>query len=180
MKKIVMVIALCLVCLGIAIGASCLTSHEFTDVATAVRTHIYPAQLKTKFKLRVGPMMVLAANMVMKKVTENQEVSEYLQEIRKVQVGVYEVKQSHTLSQIATPPETETHLTELGWEPFVRVRQEKEQVSLFYKQINEESASIYVIVLKKDDLVIVEVQGRLDSLIEKAIQKHGIPGEFDI
>jgi hypothetical protein len=102
MKKIVVIIVVCLLCLGIAAGVSCLTSREFTDVTTAVRTHIYPAQLQTKFKLRFGPMMVLAANMVIKRATETPEVSEYLQEIRKVQVGIYEVKQSHTSSSIFT------------------------------------------------------------------------------
>jgi hypothetical protein len=105
MKKIVVIIAACLLCLGITVVASCITSHEFTDVATAVRTHMYPVQLKTKFKLRFGPMMVLAANMVIKRATETPEVSEYLQEIRKVQVGIYEVKQSHTPLQIAIPPD---------------------------------------------------------------------------
>jgi hypothetical protein len=170
MKKIVVIIVICLLCLGIAAGVSCLTSHEFTDVATTVRTHMYPSQLKTKFTFRFGPMMILAAKMVLKQAAEEEEpVTEYLQEIRKVQVGIYDVQRSHETSHLTIPPEAETHLTELGWESFVRVRQEKEQVSLFYKQINEEIVSIYAIVFKKDELFIVEVQGRLENIIRKAV-----------
>jgi hypothetical protein len=181
MKKIVVIIVICLLCLGIAAGVSCLTSHEFTDVATVVRTHIYPAQLNTKFTFRFGPMMILAAKMVLKQAAEEEEpITEYLQAVRKVQVGVYDVQQSHETSHLTIPPEAEKHLTDLGWEPFVRVRQEEESVSLFYKQINEEIVSIYAIVFKKDELFIVEVQGQLDNIINKVIQEHGLPDGFNI
>jgi hypothetical protein len=69
MKKIVVIIVICLLCLGIAVGVSCLTSHEFTDVTTTVRTHMYPAQLKTKIKFRFGPTFCLND---VSKITQNQ------------------------------------------------------------------------------------------------------------
>lgn len=70
MKKVIVVMLVCLLCFGVAIGASCLTSREFTDVATAVRAQMYPAQLTTILKLRCGPMIIFAAKMLMKNAME--------------------------------------------------------------------------------------------------------------
>jgi hypothetical protein len=116
-------------------------------------------------------MMILAANMILNNVIETPEVSEYVQDIRNLQVGVYELPASQTSSTINIMPETEKHLSNSGWDYFVRVRQENNQVTLFYKQINEHMLSIYVVVLDKDRLVIAEVQGHLDSIIQKALQE---------
>jgi hypothetical protein len=180
MKKILIVILVGFLCLGLAVGASCLTSREFTDVATAVRTNIYPAQLSTKFKLRVGPILLATANMVVKGVVDEPEVSEYLSEVRKVQIGIYDVQQLQPNSSLTVPPEAEQHLADSGWESFVQIRDQGQQVSLFYKQINERVSGVYAIILNQEQLVVVEMQGRLDHLIKKALQEQGLPEGFSM
>jgi hypothetical protein len=64
-----------------------------------------------------------------------------------------------------------------GWEPFVHVRSRKgENVSLYHRLFSESSASICVIALESDELVIVEIKGNLDNILNKAICEHHLAG----
>jgi hypothetical protein len=175
MKKVFIILVVSLVVLGLAVAASCIPRYEFTDVATSVRTSMYPTQVEKKFKLRVGTMMILAAKFISQRVTDTPEIAEYLGDIKNAQIGIYDVKREGPSAALAIPAEADQGLMERGWEPFVRVRDHGQQVSLFYKAINDRIAGVYAIVLAEDKLVVVEVQGKLDSLIEKALQQRGLP-----
>jgi hypothetical protein len=180
MKRVFIILIVGLVVFGLAVAASCIPRNEFIDVATSVRTSLYPAQVEKKFKLRVGPMMILAAQFISQRATDMPEIAEYLGEIKNVQIGIYDVKREGPSVPLAIPAEADQGLMERGWEPFVRVRDREQQVTLFYKAINDRISGVYAVVLAEDKLVVVEVQGKLDKLIEKAIQQHGLPNGLNM
>jgi hypothetical protein len=90
------------------------------------------------------------------------------------------MQQSQPDLPLTIPSEAEQHLIDAGWETFVRVRDHEQQVSLWYKPINDRMSGVYVVVLNQGQLVVVEIQGRLDKLIEKALQEQGIPESFEM
>lgn len=159
----------------ILLFAGCMPSNEFNYIERAIRKQIYPAKIKTKFKFSFGPISLSTIKTVVNFTDASDEAISYLAEIKKVQVGVYEIRNVDRSSQLRIPPDAEKKLNELGWEIFIRVKEKNEHVDLFYKQINKYISSMYVIVVEDDELVIVEVKGKLDRLIEKAIQEPGFP-----
>lgn len=172
MKKLKLILLLS----GILIFCSaCLTSSEFNHIEQAIIKEIHPAKVKTNFKFSFGPISLSTAETFVSFTDEGREASKYLHEISKVQVGIYEIEKTSRPFQLKIPHRVEKELNELGWEIFIRAKEKDEHVNLFYKQVNEHIGSLYVIVLEKDEMVIVEVRGRLDKLIEEAIQKHGFP-----
>lgn len=64
-----------------------------------------------------------------------------------------------------------------GWETFVNVRSRKgENVSLYFRQLSKNKASIYVIVLEPDELVVAEINGKLNNILEKAFCERRVAG----
>jgi len=104
-----------------------------------------------------------------------EEALQYLKEIDKVQVGVYEIEHGDRASKLMIPRDVEDKLIDSGWELFVRVKEKDEHVDLFYKQINDHVSSIYVIVLEPEEMVLVELKGDQEKIIDTEIREHGLP-----
>ena len=162
--------------LGITIiWSSGCTTNEFNDVQHAIENQIQPAKTKTHLKLNLGPFLLFPVKTIVNLIDTEDEASPYLDEIMKVQVGVYKIKKTNQPAEFKIPDTVKKVLHESGWETFVRVREKNEMVECYYKLKSEDIIGIYAIVLDDDNLVIAEVRGRLDKIIEKAIQEHGFP-----
>jgi len=110
-------------------------------------------------------------------VNDEEEADMYLREIKAVQVGVYKIRNIEKSDSFNIPSNVERSMVEKGWDPFVHVRSRRgENVSLFYRQLSESTASIYAIVLEPDELVIAEITGELDNILDKAICEHRLAG----
>jgi hypothetical protein len=169
-RKLILVIlsALLLCCVG------CRTSADFNYIEKSIRDGIYPANLHTNFKFSIGSHSLGILNGF---VDDKEEADAYIKEIKSVQVGIYKIRNSEKSGSFQIPNNVEQCMVEKGWERFVRVRNRKgENVLLFYRQISEDTASIYAIVLEPDELVIAEINGQLDNILEKAICDHRLAG----
>ena len=154
----------------------CLTSSEFNFVERTIMEEIKPVEVRTNFKFSFGPISLSTASAFISLANdEARKVGQYLHEISKCQVGIYEIDRSDRSADLKIPRNVENKLSELGWEIFVRVKEKDANINLFYKLVNEEICSLYAIVLENDEMFIVEVRGRLGKIIEDAIQKHGLP-----
>lgn len=98
--------------------------------------------------------------------TDEDEVP--LRGVRRVEVGVYEVK---GLRPGLTAPRP-LALPELpGLEPIVRVREDDEQVFVLLREDeDEEIRQLVVIVAEDDEWVLVRIRGKLRHTIERALQ----------
>ncbi len=152
----------------------CNTSDEFNNIEKSIRDRIYPARLNNNFKFGIG---ALSTTMIGGFTRDEHEADTYMKEIKGVQVGMYEVDNSRKSADFHIPDNIGKCLVEKGWEPFVHVRKRHgENVSLFYRQVSENEASIYTIVLEHNELVIVEINGNLNTILEKAICEHRLAG----
>jgi len=169
MKKTIILIIIAAL---LPLFTGCNTSDDFNYIERAIRDQIYPAKLKKNFKFSFGS---LSQGIVTSFTNDDNEADMYLKEINSVQVGLYKVHNIKKSKAFQIPRNVEKCLIEKGWEPFVRVRERGgENIALFYKQLSNNAASIYTIVLERDELVIVEINGNLDMILEKAIQEHGL------
>ena len=167
--------SLLLLLLGITIiWSSGCTTNEFNDVQHAIEKQIQPAKTKTHLKLNLGPVLLFPVKTIVNLIDTEDEASPYLDEIMKVQVGVYKIKKTNQPAELKIPDTVKKVLLESGWEIFIRVREKNEMVECYYKQKSEDIIGIYTIVLDDDNLIIAEVRGRLDRIIEKAVQERGL------
>ncbi len=180
MKRSILLLLLCGIFASLFIG--CLTTNEFNYIERSIKKEISPAKVKTKFKFAFGPISLSTARSIVNFTKDGEEASKYLKEIQRVQVGVYEVHEAERASQLRIPRKVEQKLEKLGWEIFIRIKEKDEHVNLFYKQISKHVSGLYMIVLEADEMVIVEVLGNLEQIIEQAIQEHGFPqrGMIDV
>jgi hypothetical protein len=152
----------------------CRTSADFNYIEDSIRGEIYPANLNRDFKLGIGSLSI---GILKGFIDDEEEADAYLKEIKAVQVGIYTISNSEKSDSFRIPGNVEQCMIKKGWEPFVHVRSKKgENVSLYYQLFSNSSASIYVIVLESDELVLVEIKGNLDNILNKAICEHHLPG----
>ena len=169
-RKIILIIlsVILLCCTG------CRTSADFNTIEDSIRDGIYPANLDTDFKFSIGSLSMGILNGF---IDDKAEADVYLKEIKAVQVGIYKISNSERSISFQIPDNVEQCMADKGWEPFVRVRNRKgENVSLYFRQLSKKEASIYVIVLEPDELVIAEINGKLENILEKAICEHRLAG----
>jgi hypothetical protein len=89
-----------------------------------------------------------------------------LKGVRKVQIGVYEVKNGTW-----DPGQERFDPSMFGdWEPLLQVREDGEEIHVMLKLKDERVRDMLVLVSDKQELVIVRMKGKLDRLIEDAIR----------
>jgi len=171
MRKIILLLLLC----GIVfLIPGCLTTSEFDYIENAIRKEIRPARIHTDFKFSFGPASLATIRGAAGLCSEGRKAAKILAEISNVQVGVYKIENYKKTDKFQIPLNVEEKLYKSGWESFVRVKDKDEHVNLLYKELKSHVCSLYIISLERDELVIVEVCGRLEKIIEQAIKEHGL------
>jgi hypothetical protein len=90
-----------------------------------------------------------------------------LEGVRRVEVGVYEVRGFRDGRQAPSPLD----LTMLdGWAPIVRVHEPGEDVMVLFKEKDEVVRALLVVVAQSDEWVLVRIRGKLDRVMEQAIE----------
>ena len=102
-----------------------------------------------------------------------------MRDLKNVQVGVYNLYDINRKKPIAIPDKIGTKLGRKGYEPIVKVKKRDNAVWVMTKMKGKRIKSLYVITLDRRKLVLIQVEGRLERLIEKAVREHGFrKGEF--
>jgi hypothetical protein len=90
-----------------------------------------------------------------------------LKGVRRVQVGVYRVSD-------AARGDPAADLLEIpalaDWEPVVRLRERDENVLVMLRQENDAIRGLLVVVMEGDEWVLVRVRGKLQHVVEEAMQ----------
>lgn len=157
--------------------SGCRTSADFNYIEDSIRDQISPAKMDKDFKFSIGSLSMG----MLKGLVDDEEAEICLKEIEGVQVGVYKIRDMEKSTSFHIPSNVEKRMIKNGWELFVRVHnRKKENVSLYYRQLSENTVSIYAIVLEPDELVIAEISGKLDNILDKAICEHRLTGMENI
>ena len=90
-----------------------------------------------------------------------------LEGVRRVEIGVYEVK-DYKRGQDAPAPLDLTRLD--GWEPIVRVHEPGEDVMVLFKEKDEVVRALLIVVAEPDEWVLVRIRGKLNQVMEQAME----------
>lgn len=170
MKKIFLLLLLGIIIISIN---GC-TTKEFNDIQYEIENQIYPAETMTYFKINIGNVLLFPFKTVANLVDTHDKVSPYLNDITKIQVGIYTIIKDDRINQLKIPQNIEKILNNSGWQKFVCVTDENNCVECYFKEINKNNASIYTVIMDKNEpiIIITELRGNLITIIEKVIQKY--------
>ena len=154
-------------------------SSDFRHTKNLILDEIGPVDVDTEVQIQIGPGIISMGSFIVSFTDARDEALKYLRDIRNVQVGVYHLQDVDRSRPIKIPDKIADKLARKGYEPMVKVKERGSAVWVMTKMRRDRLQSLYVISLERGELVLVEVEGRLDRLIEKAIREHGFhKGEF--
>ncbi len=148
--------------------SGCMYSREMAHIRDDIE-EILDARFEREVVVTVGPRSLRAASWITGHVPDiyAQMASDYVREIDRVKVGVYQVRER--------PSTTELRLDKVprfkrsGWEVLVRVEDDGDTVWVLYRERYENVRDMLVLVLDSEQLVIARVEGHLNELVRLAV-----------
>ncbi len=154
-------------------------SSDFRHTKNLILEELGPADVDTEVQLQIGKGLISLGGLVVSFTDARDEALKYLRDIKNVQVGVYNLYDCDRRHPVVIPDKIAKKLARKGYTPMVKVKERGGAVWVMIKMRGKRLESLYVISLDYNELVLVEVRGRLERLIEKAIREHGFrKGEF--
>lgn len=104
----------------------------------------------------------------------DEPVEEMLDKVKKVQIGIYKYHcDNFETNSFTDLKQLNDDLKDDDWECIVRNRDYNELSSVYVQTDDDSINRLLVISLSNDELVIAEIRGRLEQLVEIAIREHG-------
>ena len=166
------------ICLAAIMTTGCVFTPGLDRIQRIVAGEIEPASMKTEVKLNLGPVAMSAARFICRLGDVEEEALDYLRYIDHVEVNVQKISGLSSLSGIRWPAELDQRLEREGWEILVRAREDNEIVLVLYKPRGQTIRSMFVLVLDTEELVLVKIDGELDTLVMEAIEDHTVAADW--
>jgi len=123
----------------------------------------------------IGSAGISVASIMVRMADVEEPIDEILSEISSVQVGVYNNEDS---TKVTTDFAGLKHLTDLmenaGWEFIVRSVDRDELTAVFVRIYKNQLNRVFVISVNQDEMVLAELYGNIDKLIEIAIREGNL------
>jgi len=152
--------------------AGCFYSREIAHTRRDLERHYPDADFDQKVVVSLGPASLHTLGWLagLAPEEEAQMAHDYLSEIDRVKVGVYEVRRLPDLDDFDPP--SLFRFERDGWEVAVKAQEDEEIIWVLYREQYDEVRDIYAIVLNDDELVLARVQGHLNRLLERVMDDH--------
>ncbi|MBC8182093.1 DUF4252 domain-containing protein [candidate division KSB1 bacterium] len=175
MKRRIISIILILSLIALLLPGCVFVSREFCMTRDSILDEIGNFDTETEVQLQIGSGLLSLSRMIVSMVdhSETDMAVDYLRDIRNVQVGVYKLTDFNRDRPLIIPVRIARKLSKKGYEAMVKVKDRDSATWVMTKMRGKRLTSLYVISLDRDELVLVEVEGRLGRLIEKAVHDHG-------
>lgn len=170
-------IAFFIVSVLIVVGG-CVFTPGLDRIQCIVAKEIEPATMKTEIKLNLGPVAMSAAKLITRFAEVEEEALDYLDYIDRVELNIQEISGLSSTRSIHWPEDLDRRLEQEGWEILVRAREEDEIVLVLYKSRGQTIRSMFVICLNTEELVLVKVDGELDTLAIEAMEDHAFTTDW--
>ena len=169
----------------LAVGSLILVSLSFTGCLgvngefRTVRNHVLSnieIDVNRNIELSIGPALISFASLFVSFAETDEPVDEMLRQIKRVQVGVYDIKEvfSEKLSSSVITELTDL-MSEKGWQYIVKSRDRNEIATVFVRSEEvDELSEMFVVAVSDQEVVFVHIEGELEDLIEIAVREHGL------
>jgi hypothetical protein len=162
---------------ALPLSGGCMWAPELSGVKQDIARQLPDTGFRKHVTLSFGPLTMALARAVTGFIPDAAEARTYLQDVSRVQVAVYEIEGTRDARAIQTPSRLQ-ELVDDGWEMAVRVREDDQAVWLLYRLDGDSVREMFVVVMDRDELVLVKVKGRLERLLAEAIRHARDEGGF--
>jgi hypothetical protein len=169
----------------LALGLIVLVSLSFTGCLgvngefRTVRNHVLrniDMDVNRNIELSIGPALISFASLFVSFAETDEPVDEMMRQVKRVQVGVYEVQEVYD-AKVSSSVVTELTdlMSEKGWKYIVKSRDRNEIATVFVRSEEvDELSEMFVVAVSDQEVVFVHIEGELEDLIEIAVREHGL------
>ena len=163
---------LLLIFLGSASFPGCFYSREIAQTRRDIERAYPDAQFKRGVVVSLGPLSLRTIGWISGLVPEDeaQMASDYIREIHRVKVGVYNAEYHFSTEGLDIP--TLRRFERGNWEVAARIRDGDEQVWIMYRETADTIRDLFVVVLTEEDLILARVEGHLNRLLTRVMDDH--------
>lgn len=146
--------------------SGCLYSREIAHMRRSIEDQYPDAQFDRQVVVSVGPLSMQTLTWIAGLVPdeEAQLARDLIRNIRRVQVGVYNVEGLHSVDGVEL--ERLERFEKDGWQLAVKAREEDGAVWLFYNERRGDVRDLYLLALDDENLVIARVRGSLRNILQ--------------
>lgn len=150
----------------------CASAPSIYTVRRGIEEQVPQAHFEKETQIRLGRISLGLAKKIFALVADEEEKRStemaFIRSLRKVEVGVYEVRLSSAEEKRLTlPRQFERVLARDGWQPVIRARDGGDQTWVFLRPDGDMLRSLYVVTYDGGELVLVHIEGRMDLLLEE-------------
>ncbi|MFH1756117.1 MAG: DUF4252 domain-containing protein [Candidatus Latescibacterota bacterium] len=172
MRKRYVQIAAILV-MAMLLCSGCLWAPGLERLKNEITAQLPGARFDKEVALTLGPMSLMLARAAVRFVPEAQEARDYLSEVRRVELAVYQTEYLPPLDDLQFPKHLSNLLND-DWEIAARVRDHNEVVWVLYHDNGQKIDCMCAVILDEENLVLVKVQGNLGKLVLKGLREGNI------
>ncbi|HEU4929320.1 MAG TPA: DUF4252 domain-containing protein [Candidatus Krumholzibacteria bacterium] len=151
-------------------AGGCVWTPELNNVKQDIASQIPGATFEHEVSFAIGPGGMALARAVTSLVAPAHEARNWLEDVSRIEVAMYDVVRSELPQRLQTPQRIAEMLVE-GWEMAARVRQENEAAWVLYKLDGDSVREVFVVALDREELVMVKVKGHLERVIARALNQ---------
>ncbi|MFZ5515643.1 MAG: DUF4252 domain-containing protein [Candidatus Zhuqueibacterota bacterium] len=177
MKKRCLSVMLLFILMAGLLPGCVFVSRDFRTTRNAILSDLGNVDVDTEFQMQFNSGLISLGKMVVSMTDADREVVDYLRDIRNVQIGVYKLHDIDPTRALKIPKQISEKLSHLGYESVVKANERNGAAWVFTQIRRDRLESVYIISLEPQELVIVEVKGRLERILQKAIH-DGVDRKF--
>jgi len=182
MKKIKLFSIIGLILLGLTSTGCIGVNKEFRNIRTQILDNLDDDFDRT-IEFSVGKAGFFLASKFVKLADDNEDienVDEMLKHVSNVNIGIYDRLSSSSKSVRSLLNEVSSSMEDNNYSSVVKTIDGNEMVGIFIKDDDpEEITEMFAVILSDDELVMLKLNGNLNSLVETVIENEGFNAKFE-
>jgi len=162
------------VCLLFMIAAcfSCTPVTGYSQARLELQRQLAPFNIKPVMSLSLGSFS-MGCIRKLADLAEDDDISGYLEDVSGATVDIYDIPEHEGEFPLVRLSAVADRLRGENWEILARIREGSELILVLYRLEKQKLSTVFVAALDQNDLVLVEVEGDLNRVIQRAMQREG-------
>jgi hypothetical protein len=130
-----------------------------------------------EIEFSIGPAGMLFASMFVRIANTEENIDQLITQVNQIQLGVYKPESyQDPAANFEVLKNLDREMNSYGWNNIVKTADRGEMAGVFVRDFDEDKGlkEIFVVALNEDGLIMVQIHGELDKLIEIAIRENGL------
>jgi hypothetical protein len=131
------------------------------------------ARFEKDIELSLGPVSLAFARLFTRMVPDARQASGYLRDVSRIEMAVYATDYVPAAREVSMPHRLRELEANDDWEMAVKIRDRNQLAWILYRIEDDRIKELYVVMLDRDELVMVRAEGRLERLVARALSETG-------